>query len=158
MQTSARRLDGFRQRAIAAGEQHLLPSPHLVAQPRVTARLRGLPLERAALLIELVDDVFEAREVLLRGFELQFRGAPSRLVLRDARGFFDQLAAIGRPRAENHADLALLDDRVGLGAKAGVHQQLVNVLEAAGLPVDQVFALADRNNRRVTSTSRTPRQ
>src|SRR5688572_31749531 len=47
-----------------------------------------------------------------------FRSRPAaRLVFRDARGLFDQLAAIGRPRAENHADLALLDNRVGLGAE-----------------------------------------
>src|SRR5688572_27389807 len=71
-----------------------------------------------------------------------FRSRPAaRLVFRNARGLFDQLAAIGRSRAENHADLALLDNRVGLGAKAGVHQQLVDVSEPAGLAVDQVLAL-----------------
>ena len=46
------------------------------------------------------------------------------------------------PRAENQADLALLDDGVGLGAQARVHQQLVDVAQPAGVTVDQVFALA----------------
>ena len=131
-----------RQLAIAAREQHLLPAPHLVAQPLVAARLRRLALQRAALLFDFEDDVVDARQVLLRGFELQLGRAAARLVLRDAGGFFDQLAPIGRPRAEDHADLALLDDRVGLGAEAGVHQQLVDVAQAADLAVDQVLALA----------------
>ena len=64
------------------------------------------------------------------------------LVLRDAGRLLDQLTPIGRARAQNHADLALLDDRVGLGAEPGVHQQLVDVPQPADLAVDQVFALA----------------
>ena len=63
--------------AIAAGEQHFLPAPHLIAQARVAARLRRLALQRSALLVDLVNDVFEARQVLLRRFELQLRGAPA---------------------------------------------------------------------------------
>ena len=57
-------------------------------------------------------------------------------------GFFDQLPAIGRARAEDLADLSLLDDGVGLDAEAGVHQQVLHVAQAADLAVDQVFALA----------------
>ena len=117
--------------AVPPREQHLLPAPQLVAQPLVAPRLGRLTLQRAALLLHLEDDVVDAREVLLRGLELQLRGAPARLVLRDAGRFFDQLPAIGRPRAEDLADLALLDDRVGLGAEAGVHQQIVHVAQPA---------------------------
>ena len=79
-----------------AREQHLLPAPQLVAQPLVAARLRRLALQRAALLLHLEDDVVDAREVLLRGLELQLRRAAARLVLRDAGGFLDQLTPIGR--------------------------------------------------------------
>src|SRR6185503_9808163 len=128
--------------ALAPREQHLLPPPQLVAQPLVAPRLRRLALQRAALLLHLEHDVVHAREVLLRGLELQLRGAAARLVLGDARRFLDQLAAIGRPRAENHADLPLLDDGVGLGAEARVHEQLVDVAQPADFAVDQVFALA----------------
>ena len=66
-------------------EQHLLPAPQLVAQPLVAPRLRRLPLQRAALLLDLEHDVVDARQVLLRRLELQLRGAPARLVLGDAR-------------------------------------------------------------------------
>jgi hypothetical protein len=76
----------------------------------------------------------------LCGLQLQFGGPPPRFVLRDTRGFFDQLTAIGRPRAENHPDLALLDNRVGLGAEAGVHQQLMDIAQPAYFAVNQVFA------------------
>jgi hypothetical protein len=76
VQAGARRFNGFRQAAIAAGEQHLFPAAHLVAQARVAAGLGGLALQRAALLVDLVNDVFEAGQVLLRRFELQLGGAP----------------------------------------------------------------------------------
>src|SRR5690606_30065623 len=142
VQPLARRLDRGVQIAIAPREQHLLPAAQLLAQALVAPRLGRLPLQAAALLLHLVDDVVDAREVLLRRFELQLGRAPARLVLRDARRFFDQLPAIGRTRGQDHPDLALLDDGVGLRAEARVHQQLVDVLQAAVLAVDQVLALA----------------
>jgi hypothetical protein len=83
-----------------------------------------------------------AGEVLLRRFELQLGGTAPRLVLGDARRLLDQLPSVGRPRAEDHSDLALLDDRVGLCAEAGIHEQLVDVPQAADFPVDEVLALA----------------
>ena len=137
-----RRLDDFAEHAVAAREQDALPAAHLVAQPRITPRLGRLTLERAALLLDLEDDVVDPGEVLLRGLELELGGAPAGLVLGDARRLFDQLAAIGGARRQNQADLALLDDRVGLRTQACIHQQLVDVAEPANLTVDQVFALA----------------
>ena len=138
----SRALDGRGQLAVAAHEQHLFPSPQLVAQPLVAPGLGGLTLQRAALLLDLEDDVVDARQVLLRGLELELGRAAARLVLGDAGRFLDQLPAIGRPRAEDHPNLALLDDRVGLGAEARVHQQFVDVAEPAHFAVDQVFAVA----------------
>ncbi len=126
----AQRFDLLRRLLITAGEQQLLPVAQLVAQPLVAARLRGLALQRAELLLQLEDDVFEPRQVLSGGLELELGRAAPRLVLGDARGFLDQLPPVGRPRAENHADLALLDDGVGLGAETGIHQQLVHVAQA----------------------------
>ena len=142
VEAGARRLDVLGQMPVAAGEQHLLPAPHLVTQTLEPAGLGRLPLERAALLLDLEDDVVEAGEVLLGGVELELSGAAARLVLGDAGGFLDQLTAVGRPRAQDHPDLALLDDRVGLGAEPGVHQQLVDVAKPAVSAVDEVLALA----------------
>ena len=111
------RLDDLRQLAILPGEEHLFPATHFVAELPVPPRLGRLALQRAALLLDLEDDVVDAREVLLRGLELQLGGPPPRLVLRDARGFLDEHAPVGRARAQDQPDLALLDDGVGLGAE-----------------------------------------
>src|SRR6185437_10418450 len=86
-----RRLDGFGELAVLPREQHLFPAAQLVAQPLVAPRLPGLALQRAALLLDLEDDVVDAGEILLRRFELQLGGAAARLVLGDAGGFLDQL-------------------------------------------------------------------
>jgi hypothetical protein len=147
-------IDRLGQLPVLAREQHLLPAAQLVAQLLIAPRLGRLPLQRAALLLDLEDDVVDAGQVQLRRFELQLRRAAPRLVLGDARGFLDQLTPIGRPRAEDHPDLALLDDRVGLGAEARVHQQIVDVAQAADLPSIRYSLSPDRYSRRVTSISR----
>src|SRR4029453_16862588 len=51
------------------------------------------------------------------------------------------LPAVGRTGAQDEPDLALLDDRVRLGAEPGVHQEIVDVAQTADLAVDQVFAV-----------------
>ena len=139
---AARRVDGLGQLTILAREQHLLPPPQLVAQLPIAPRLRRLALERAALLVDFEDDVVDAGQVLLAASSFSSADAAAGLVLGDAGRFLDQLAPIGRAGAEDQPDLALLDDRVGLGAEAGVHQQIVDVAQAADLAVDQVFAVA----------------
>src|SRR6185436_17620961 len=68
--------------------------------------------------------------------------APARAVLRDPRRFLDEEAAVGRLARQDQADLALLDDRVGLATEARVHEQLVDVAQAAHVAVHQVLALA----------------
>ncbi len=126
-QPSASRLDHLSKRSIAPREQDLLPTPHFVAKAGIAPRFGRLTLERSALFLDLVNDVIDTRQVLLRRLQLELGGPATRFVLGDPGGFFDQLSAVGRPRAENHPDLALLDDGVGFGAQPGVHQQLVNV-------------------------------
>ena len=138
----ARRADGLGQPLVALREEQLLPPAQLAAQPLVAAGLAGLPLERGALALELVDEIVDAGEVLLRRFELELGLAAARLELGDAGRFLDQLAAIGRLRAEDLADLALLDDGVALHADADVHQDVLHVAQADGVAVDQVLALA----------------
>ena len=138
----ARRADGLGQPLVALREEQLLPPAQLAAQPLVATGLAGLPLQRGALALELVDEIVDAGEVLLRRFELELGLAAARLELGDAGGFLDQLAAIGRLRAEDLADLALLDDGVALHADADVHQDVLHVAQADGVAVDQVLALA----------------
>ena len=90
-----RRFDGLTKRAVAVGELDLLPAPQLVAKPAIATRFRGLPLQRAALLLDLEHYVVDACEVLLRGLELQLRLAAAALVFRAAGGSLAPLAAVG---------------------------------------------------------------
>ena len=125
-----------------AAEEHALHRDHLVAQHAVAPGLAGLALQALELLFHLVDDVVHAEQVLLGGLELE-RGLPAPgLVLGDAGRLLDECAAVGGLARKDHSDLALLDDRVGLGAEAGVHEQLVDVAQAAHLAVHEVLALA----------------
>src|SRR5262249_43225289 len=55
---------------------------------------------------------------------------------------FDQRTAVGGLAREDEADLPLLDDRVGLRPEARIHEQLVDVLEAADLAVHEVLGVA----------------
>ncbi len=149
----ARRLDGLGQLAVFPRKKDFLEAPQLIAQLLIAPCFCRLPLERAALLLDLEHDVVDAREVQLRGFQLELSGPAPRFVLRDAGRFFDQLAAIGWARAEDHPDLALLDDRVGLRAESRVHEQVVDVPQAArNRAVDQVLTLSPERYKRVAVT------
>ncbi len=51
-------------------------------------------------------------------------------------------AAVLRPRAEDLADAALLDDGVAFRPEARAHEQVLNVAQAGQAAVDQVLAFA----------------
>ena len=141
-QATACRVDDGRELAIPSREEHFLPAAQLVAETLVPAGLRRLPFQGAPLLLDLEDDVVDAREVLLRGLELQLGRPPARLVFGDAGRFLDQLPPIRRARTQDQPDLALLDDGVRLCAEPRIHQELVHVPQAAHLSVDEVLAVA----------------
>ena len=139
-QTGTRRLDRFAEQPIAPRKLDFLPAAQFLPKASVTARLCRLPLQRPPLFLHLVHDVVDAREILLRCFELELRGATTALVLRDARGFFDELTAIGRAGTQNLADLSLLDDGVGLHAEPESIRRSGRP-QPAGRAVDRVFTL-----------------
>ena len=63
-------------------------------------------------------------------------------VFADPGGLLKDLAALAALDGQDLVDLALPDDGVALAPHAGVHEQLVHVLQAHGLLVDVVFRLA----------------
>ena len=134
-------LDGVLEQAAPAREVHALPPPQLFAQPAIPACLGSLSLECAALLLHLEDDVVDARQVLLRGLELQLRRTAPGPVLGDTRRLLEQLPALGGPCAQDLADPPLLYDRIGLHSESRVHQEILNVAEPADPPVDEILAL-----------------
>ena len=130
------------QHAELAGERHAQAGIHFGLQFAVAAGLGGLALERIHLAGDLFQNVEDARQVLLGAFQLGFRQALAGLELGDAGGFFDDRAAVLRLGAEDLADAALLDDGVAFGAEAGAHEDVLDIAQAGGVAVDQVFAFA----------------
>ena len=63
-------------------------------------------------------------------------------IFRDSGGFFDQKAAVFGLGIDDLADLALLDDGVAFGSDAGIHEEFMDVFEAGGDTVDEIFAFA----------------
>ena len=136
-------LFGFRfQRDVAAGENRAELAFELAFQFLIALRFRRLALERIDLAGDFFQDVEHAGEILLGAFEFGFGEAAAALVFRDARGFFDDGAAVLRFRREDLADAALLDDRVAFRAEAAAHEDVLNVAQAGLAAIDQVFAFA----------------
>ena len=131
----------FKQ-AVFAGKHDAQAAFELSLQLAVALGLRGLALERIDLARDLFQDVVDAGEVLLGAFELGFGKALAGFELGDAGGFFDYRAAVIGLRAEDLADASLLDNGVAFGAKAGTHEEILDIAQAGGAAIDEVFALA----------------
>ena len=69
-----------------------------------------------------------------------------RFVFCNARGFFKNHPAVFRLAGQNLRDVALRHDAVAGASDARAHEQLLNVLEAAGSSVDEIFAVAVAEN------------
>jgi hypothetical protein len=123
---------------VAVGEREVAEAE---AEALVAHGLGGLAAERADLSGDLGDDVGDAGEVLLGEGELVHRLAALRLVFGDAGGLLEDDAALLGLGGEDLVDLALGHDRVARPADAGVHEKLVDVLQAAGLAVEEILAL-----------------
>jgi hypothetical protein len=105
----------------------------------VTAGLGDLAAEGIHPALLLGKHVGNAEEVRLGEFEFAERFLFLALELGDAGGLFEHRAAFFRLGGEDLVDLALRHDRVGGAADAGVHEQVMDVLEAAERAVDAVF-------------------
>ncbi len=96
-------------------------------QGLVAARFSGLALERSDLPLHFLDDVANAQKVRVGRLQFAERFAFLAAVFGDAGGFFKDRAAIFRARAQDQIDLALLHDRVGAAAHAGVGEEVLDV-------------------------------
>ena len=102
----------------------------------------GLTLEGTEGALDLRDDVVQAQEVGGGLLQLDLGHALARLVASDAGGLLDELAALLGLAREDHPDLALLDHRIGADAQAGVHQEILDLLQPDHPAVQPVLALA----------------
>ena len=71
------------------------------------------------------------REIGLGDLKAGFGGTLAGTKFRDAGGFLDQVAAVGRFCREDLADAALFDDRVMRTGKARARKQVLNVTKTA---------------------------
>ena len=96
--------------------------------------------KRLELPAQLGGQVGEPGQVGLHRLELAQRLFLALAVLEDARGLFDESAAVLGPRLQHRVELPLPDDDVHLAADAGIGQQLLDVEQPRGLAVDLVLA------------------
>jgi len=114
----------------------------VVLQPAVARGHLGLLFQLLEVAVEFTQDVVDARQVLARVLQAVLGFAPPLLVLRDARGFFQEHAQFLGARLDDAADRALADDGVGARAEAGAEEHVLHVAPAHRLVVDVVAAAA----------------
>src|ERR1017187_1638901 len=112
-----------------------------VAEALVAHSLGGLPLKASYLACDLADHVGDAGQVLVRQGKLA-HGLPAlALVPRYSGRLLEHRPALLGLGREDLVDLALGHDRIARPADARVHEELLDVLQAAQLAVEQVFTL-----------------
>ena len=119
-------------------QQLRLQLPLVLLQRLVTPRSRGLPLQVAQLLLDLVAQVGEPRQVLAGVRNAGLGLAAALLVARDAGRLLEErahLVGLGLDHARDHV---LLDDRVTARAQAGAQEQLGDVLAPAADAVQEI--------------------
>ena len=104
----------------------------------VAARGRGLALQMADLLLDLVAQVLQPLEVLARIADAALGFAPPLLVARNARRLLDEGPHVLGLRLDDARNHALLDDRVAARAEAGAEEQLRDVAPPAARAIDEV--------------------
>ena len=136
-------LPGAGLQLVQIGQPHGdLQKAQLVPEDQVLLRLFRLILQGTDLQFQLGNFVVDADQVLLRPLQLPLGLFLPMAELGNAGGFLEDLPALAALGGQNLVDLALADDGVALSAHAGIHEQLGHILEADGLAVDIVFALA----------------
>ena len=114
----------------------------LVPQDQVALGGLRLLAQGLHLQLQLLDLVVDAEEVFLRLFQLPLRLLLPVTEAGDAGGLLKDLTPVGALVGNDLGDAALADDGITVPAQAGVHEQVVDVLEAHLLPVDVILAVA----------------
>ena len=112
----------------------------------VAPRLARLALQRADLAFDLPHQVGDPHQILLGVFQLPQSLFLLRLVLGDPGGLFKDHSAVFRFAGKDLGNVTLSHDAVTGAAHARPHEQLLNVLQPAGSPVDKILAAAVAEN------------
>ena len=119
-------------------KQRRLGLAHALGDGAITDRLPRLAFERVDLARELVDHVFEPREVVLRRAQPQLRLVPPRMQARYAGGFLEHAPALFRLGLDDLADAPLMHHRGRTRAGRSGGEQDVHVAGAHLAAVDAV--------------------
>ena len=114
----------------------------LVVKHQVFFRRFRLLAQRLHLQLQLRDLIVDTHQVLLRALELALGLLLAVAELADARRLLEHLPAVIAADGQDLVNFALTDDGVSLPAHAGIHEQLVDILEPHGLAVDIILRLA----------------
>ena len=132
---------GFQPVQLPQPERHL-EHTQFAFEGEILLGLFGLAFERFQLARQLIVEVADAREVFLGRGEAALRLLLANAEFGDAGGLLENFAAVLAFEGEDLVNAALPDARIAVAAEAGVHEQLTDVLEAAVLFAEVVFALA----------------
>ncbi|OPZ73302.1 MAG: hypothetical protein BWY83_00171 [bacterium ADurb.Bin478] len=127
------------QTVILVVRQRDLQHLELFRQFLVALRLGHLSFQRAYVLLHLGHDVLDADQILFGGFQFTKRGFPAHFVFGDAGGLFENFPPFILFAVQNTLHLRQLDDRIGVRPGAGVEKQIQNILQPAGISVDQIL-------------------
>ena len=108
----------------------------------VLLRLLRFLFQRADPTAELARNIGEAHQVFIRGGEFFLRLVLLVAILGDARRLFKDIAPVLALARKDLGNLALSDDRIALAPDAGVHEQLMNILQPHRAAIDEILALA----------------
>ena len=92
--------------------------------------------------LQLREDVPQAHQVLLSLVQAALRLLFAVAVAGDARRLLKNLPAVLGTGGHDAVDLALADDGIAVPSQARVHKELVDILQAHGVLVDEVLALS----------------
>ena len=90
--------------------------------------------------LQLGENVPQAHQVFLGLVQSPLRLLLPVTVAGDSRGFLENFPAVLGTGGHNAVDLALADDGITVPSQARVHKQLVDILQAHGVLVDEVLA------------------
>ena len=122
--------------------QRDLQHAQLVAQEQVLLCLFRLLFQRADLARQLVVQIADAGQIVLGRGQLALGLLLAVAELGDARRFLEDLAPVLALEGQYLVDTALSDAGIAVPPEAGIHEQLVDVTQAAVLFVQVIFTLA----------------
>ena len=122
--------------------QRNLQPAQLVAQGQILPRPLGLLAQRPGLALQLGVEIADTHQIVLG----RLQAARSLLLavaeLGHARGLLKDLTAVLALERQDLVNTPLSDDRIAVAPKAGIHEQLMDVFEPAGLFIQGILAFA----------------